>query len=137
MRKSLADVKKWETGEIKKASRNWRGMCQAHARSAWGLAAWAPSAKLALAAIPHKNRHETDYRQVPAGAIIYDPNLSRYGHAWVSAGGGKAWSTDYVRPGKIDLVDAHLPRWRKGNTKVVWVDAVPINGHIVPLPLGK
>lgn len=125
MRK-IRDVFKWEHHQIHHGQPRFAGLCQQASRMAWGLPAWASSAKLAWEMVPEKHRFYTDRHAVPAGALVYDENLSKYGHAWVSAGKGHGWSTDYKRRGHIDRVPLHLPRWRGGNPKVHWTDWTPL-----------
>jgi hypothetical protein len=79
------------------------------------------------------DRHLTsDPHAIPRGAVVYWTN-SRYGHVALSAGGGLCWSTDYRRPGYVDLAPiASLASWCGGrlvgwaedlNGVDVWPDA--------------
>lgn len=116
----------WEQEQVAHGPAVWQGLCMKHARSAWGLPVQAPSAKAFYEWVKahHPNRlHHTDYREVPGGAIVLDPNLSKWGHAWIAAPAkGVGWSSDYKRRGHIDRVPLHLPAWRHGDTKVWWTN---------------
>lgn len=133
MRKHVSEVIAWLNHEVAHPSRNWQGLCQQSARSAWGLSAFGASAKIAFHKIPAKHVHESKPKDVPAGAICYDPNLGKYGHAWIADGKGGAYSTDYTKRGVIcHTADGALTHWTKKHT-VTWVDATPYG----PLPLDK
>lgn len=126
MRQRVSDVLKWCQQETRHPSRNWQGLCQSFSRTAWQLPAFGRSAKIAFHAIPAAHRHRSKPEAVPAGAICYDDQLGRYGHAWISAGHGLGYSTDYLRRGHIDLVPLGLPHWRGNRVGFVdWVDATP------------
>lgn len=130
MRHNVADVLAYAQHETEHSSRDWRGLCQQFARTAWGLPPFGSSARIAWGRIPEKHRHYTPVADVPAGAICYDPRLGTYGHAWIAAGHGKGYTTDYRRRGHIDLAPLNLPAWTH-DTRVHWVDATPYG----PLPL--
>lgn len=124
--RTLKQVIDWEHNEVKHGAARWQGLCMSHSRTAWGLPVQAPSAKAFYEWVKahHRNHlHHTDYRNVPAGAIVLDPNLSKWGHAWIAGGKrGVGFSSDYVRRGHIDRVPLHLPHWRHGDKKVWWTD---------------
>ena len=124
--RNLKQVFKWEHDQIKHGPAQWRGLCLSHARHAWGLPVQAPSAKSFfdyVQAHHPKHLHHVDYREVPQGAIVLDPNLSKWGHAWISGHyAGHGISSDYKRSGHLDYVPLNLPRWRHGDTKIFWTD---------------
>ncbi|GAA4120433.1 hypothetical protein GCM10022215_24050 [Nocardioides fonticola] len=63
----------------------------------------------------------TDPTAIPRGAVVYWVN-GRYGHVALSAGGGMCWSTDYRRPGYVDLAPiAALGPWCRGHL-VGWAE---------------
>lgn len=133
MRQRVSDVLAYCQSETRHPSRDWRGLCQSFARTSWSLAPFGTSAKIAFHSIPANHRHRSKPSEVPAGAICYDDALGKYGHAWISAGHGLGYSTDYLRRGKIDLVPLGLPHWRGNRAGFVdWVDATPFGR----LPLG-
>lgn len=64
---------------------------------------------------------ETDPTKIPRGAVVYWTN-DRYGHVALSAGGGMCWTTDYRRPGYVDLAPiASLAGWCRGQL-VGWAE---------------
>jgi len=134
MRTSVHDVLDWLRGEVKHPSRNWQHLCQQSARSAWGLAAYAPSARKAWEMTPERYRHYTPAHLVPPGAICYGLLNTTYGHAWIAGHNGMGFAVDYRTRGRIDRVPLALPAWTHDH-RVHWVDHVPVNGKWTPLPL--
>ena len=134
--RTLDEMLAWEKHEIHHGPDRWRGLCMSHSRTAWGLPVQAPSAKSFYDYVHahHPDRlHHADYRHVPAGAIVLDPNLSKWGHAWISGRhAGHGISSDYRRRGHLDYVPLNLPAWRHGDTKVWWTDW----SHQGHLPVG-
>lgn len=136
--RTLDQMLDWEGRQIQHGPAQWRGLCLKHARSAWNLPPQAPSAKSFFEYVEAnhpQHMHHSDYREVPAGAIVLDPNLSHWGHAWISgAKAGHGISSDYRRSGHLDYVPLHLPHWRHGDTTVFWTDwthqgLLPVHPH--------
>jgi hypothetical protein len=132
MRKHVEKVIEWERNEVENGSARWKGLCLKHARTAWNLPVQAPSAVEFFRQVPHSHLFYVNYKDVPMGAIILDPHLSRWGHAWIAGASDHGFSSDYLRSGHIDRVPLHLPRWRNGNVKVHFTDwshqgLLPIN----------
>lgn len=67
-------------------------------------------------------KHPTaDPHDIPRGAVVFWTN-GRHGHVALSAGGGLCWTTDYRRPGYVDLAPiASLASWC-GGTLVGWAE---------------
>jgi len=124
--RDLHGLIEWEQHEVHHGGAVWAGLCMKHSRTAWGLPVQAPSAKAFYEWVRDhhpQHLHHTDYRHVPGGAIVLDPRLSRWGHAWIATKhNGVGWSSDYRRHGHIDRVPLHLPAWRHGDTHVFWTD---------------
>lgn len=88
------------------------GHCQELVRMAYGLGPWATSAKLAYAHTPPEQMHKGGKpHDAPAGAFVYYPSLSDYGHVTLSLGGGKVLSNDYCKRGYVCICPADLPDW--------------------------
>lgn len=109
--KTIKDAVKWAEGMNGKAAPGGPGHCQELVRDAYGLPAWATSAKLAFAKIPKNQLHTTPLKLAPAGAMVYFPTLSDFGHVILSVGGGKALSNDYALKGYCNIVNIELPNW--------------------------
>lgn len=84
----------------------------------------------------HK-RHVTRGRDVPRGVPVYwTGGSSGHGHIAISMGGGLCWSTDWKRPGKIDVayIDNITSHWGlkfqgyawEVNDVVVWRPPAPV-----------
>lgn len=118
--RTVDEVMAWSRSEIGKPSRDWRGMCQSHCRSAYGVPGWSPSAITAWGKIPKEHRNEGGKPEdAPRGAILYYSG-GEFGHAALAAGvqsSGKCLSNDYVRSGRIDYAPRDFARW--GNLKFV------------------
>lgn len=113
-------------------SRDWTGYCLIFAHDAFGVGAKYPSATSAWEHAVHKHP-ETDPTKIPRGVPVFWTGGSHgYGHVAVSRGGGSCWTTDLIRPGKVDvarIADVHA-RW--GLTLVGWTE--DINGVRVYTP---
>ena len=64
--------------QSKSPTQSWQGLCQSSVRQAYGMPAWAPSAKQAWDAVGSKyktpiTRYDDKewWQSVPAGAILY------------------------------------------------------------------
>ena len=108
---------KWMENESKHGGPNWTCLCQSSVRQAYGMPAWAPSAKQAWESVGSKyktpiTRYDDKewWQSVPAGAILYSTS-GTYGHAWMAAGDMSCWTVDYVRRGFIDKADIRLKQW--------------------------
>jgi hypothetical protein len=132
MRKHVQDAIDWMKAESVKPSRDWKNMCQSSARSAWGLAPWGESAKIAWGKVPQKHRHHDLPENVPAGALCFGMMDTKYGHAWIAGRNGNGFSTDYKRMHNIDRAPMNLPAWTK-DQKVWWTAWTPFG----MLPLDK
>lgn len=121
--RSYASGQAYAKSEHQNPSQNWHNKCQMFARSCVGAAAWAPSARQAANAIPQKYRHTNT---PPPGALVYyGSSSSGYGHVTYMSEGGKCWSNDLVRDGKIDLVDWKRPVHQWGLAYRFWTDWTP------------
>ena len=99
-RKAAAAVAK-AAAESAKPTVNLAGLCDHSVGLWWGLA---HSGQVDAAAhwksIPAARKHVGNAADAPAGSLVFfNPD-----HVALSAGGGKVWSTDIRRPGKVDLV---------------------------------
>lgn len=102
----------WAKGMDGKPAPGGPGHCQELVRTAYGLNPWATSAKLAFARIPHDQIHTgKDFAAIPAGAMVYFPSLSDYGHVVLALGGGKCLSNDYKTRGLANICPVDLPAW--------------------------
>lgn len=112
--RAIVDAIKWSRGQITEPSQSWKGLCQSHCRTAYGLPAWAPSAIEAWNRIPEKHKHRTSNpNNAPRGALIYYSG-GQFGHVVIAIGvrtHDKCLSNDYVRPGRIDVAPRSFPRW--------------------------
>lgn len=110
--RSIADALAWAHKMDGAPAPGGPGHCQELVRMAYGLEPWATSAKLAFGRIPHDQLHKgKDWHAIPAGAMVYFPSLSDYGHVILALGKGKALSNDYLERGKCGIVPIDLPRW--------------------------
>jgi hypothetical protein len=106
----------WALAHVGKPAPGGKGHCQELVRTAYGLPAWADSAKKAYALTP-KNALHTDsspkaIQNIPPGGIVYYPTLSNYGHVVISIGGGFVVSNDYPdKWGEIVKAPIALPAW--------------------------
>lgn len=81
-----------------------------------------PDAETAWHEAEHKHR-TTNPLEIPRGAVPFWTN-QRFGHVALGAGGGMCWTTDYRRPGYVDLAPiAALGRWCGGQL-VGWAEDV-------------
>ena len=119
----------WAESERKKASQDWSGLCQKFSRSCWDINPNYGSAIIAWNA--QKPEHQHHDRTPPAGALVYFAG-GQYGHATFSKGGGKIYSTDILRKGKVDLVSISTIEKKWGLRYLGWTDT---QGKIV-LPVG-
>lgn len=111
------------------SANHWAGLCQSTVRRSLGLPAWAASARIAFERTPDKHLHKvTDPLDVPCGVILYGLTHTTYGHAWLSAHHGHAFSIDYRTRGRISRVPLLLPAWTHGRD-VHWTRWTPF-GYI-------
>jgi hypothetical protein len=112
--RTVDEVLAWSRSEIRNPTRDWRGMCQSHCRSAYGVQGWSPSAITAWHKIPDAKRNEGGSpEEAPRGAVLYYSG-GQFGHAALAAGvrtNGKCLSNDYVRNGRIDYAPRDFSRW--------------------------
>lgn len=110
--RTAIDAVKWARSMDGKPAPGGPGHCLELVRDCYGTGPWATSAKLAFEKTPKDQRHTTpDWKNIPAGAIVYFPSLSIYGHVILSLGGGKALSNDYLIRGKCGIVPIDIPKW--------------------------
>ena len=114
----------------RRASRDWSGWCLVFVRSCFGIAARWPSAAEAWRNAAH--RHPvTRGNQVPRGVpVFWLGGREGFGHVALSRGNGSCWTTDFVRPGQVDVADIdditrgwgmHLAGWTEDlNGQVVY-----------------
>lgn len=141
MRAKVQDVLDWCDAQIDNPTptppaKTWRNLCLSFSRRAWGLVAFALSAKLAWAMVPAKYKHHTTPDKVPAGAMCYGLMNSKSGHVWI-AGRGKlnrriGFSTDYRHIGQVSRAPLNLPDWTH-DPRVWWTAWSPFGF----LPLWK
>lgn len=112
--RTVAEVMAFARGEIKSPDIDYSVLCQRFCRTAYGVPAWASSARKAWDAIPANRKHvggkPTD---APRGALLYY-DIGQFGHVAIAAGvktDTRCISNDYVRRGKIDYAPRALPRW--------------------------
>lgn len=102
-------------------TQSWKNLCQSFCRQAYGVPAWASSAKQAWAKIPKDQKRSGGYPdEAPRGALIYFTS-GEYGHVALAIGkstSDKCWSNDYVESGMIDKAPRTFPRW--GLTYAGW-----------------
>lgn len=116
---------------------NWGvGYCLKFARSCAGAPANTYDAATAWRQATHRHTTGTP----PLGAMVFWTGGSRgHGHIAVSDGGGYVWSTDIIRPGRVDRVSIARLGATWGNlTYVGWtedVNGVLITGFPTPPPL--
>lgn len=116
---------KWMKNQHSSPTQDWAGLCQSSVRQSYKSPAFAPSATEAWRAIDSRYRTKFDYRDkeawasIPAGAVVYSINTSKYGHAWLAAGNMQGWTVDYVKRGRIDLADIRLKGWNNIYTGTV------------------
>lgn len=107
-------VIRWGRQEIDHPDRSYRGLCQSFCRTAYGVPAWAPSAKAAWDRIPDAHKHRAGRPSAaPRGALIYFSG-GQYGHVAIAIGKrthDKCLSNDYVRSGRIDIAPRDFHRW--------------------------
>jgi hypothetical protein len=109
-------------GEVAWPDRDYSGQCLHFTAWCYGFGgAGATSATTFWHGTRHGLRHHGDHRP-PAGAIVLWTGGSHgYGHATISAGGGKIYSTDIRRSGKVDLVPVRETEERWGLDFAGWV----------------
>lgn len=116
-------------GYVGKLAPGGPGHCQEFVRTCLGLPAWGASAKIAAAKVPASERH-IDIKNAPAGAMVFFPTLSDYGHVVLSDGKGGCFSNDYVQHGYIGHVnDVTLPNWHGSTHSPFYTLWTPF-GHV-------
>ena len=130
--RTWASARSWALGEQAHASENWSGLCQKFARSCVNAAAWATSALNAWNSTPASHRHSGAPRggslvyfgtQQPGHVVFVDPLDAAY-----------CFSTDILRPGKVDRVPIKLITERWGLAYRGWIDWTP-SGSLNLYPL--
>jgi hypothetical protein len=91
-------------GEVAMPDKDYSGLCLHFTSWCYGYGgAGATSAAAFWSSSDHRLRHSGG--RPPAGAVVLWTGGSHgYGHATISAGGGKIYSTDIRRSGRVDLV---------------------------------
>lgn len=114
LKRSVDDAIAWSKSQIDRPTQNWSNMCQSHCRQAYGVPAWASSAKIAWNTIPSREKHAGGKPfDAPRGALIYFDS-GTYGHVAIATGkstNDKCLSNDYMRQGQIDYAPRDFPRW--------------------------
>lgn len=108
----------------------WLNMSQMFARQCVGATPFGVTAREAFNSAPATTRHTSS--PPPAGAIAYYGRPDQgSGHAAFVVEGGRVWSTDILRPGRVDRVDwdVFVPEW--GLAYRGWIDTCPAG----PLPV--
>jgi hypothetical protein len=112
-------------------AKGWFNCCQMFSRQCVGAPAFGVSARQAFNNVPEKHRHHTS--PPPPGSIAYYGRADHgAGHAVFVVEGGKVWSNDILRHGRIDRVDwdIFIPKW--GLAYRGWIDANP-SGAALPI----
>lgn len=104
----------WMERQSVNPTQSWANLCQSACRQAYGVQAWASSAKEAWGKIPRDKKHSGGRPfDAPRGALIYFDS-GTYGHVALAIGkstNDKCWSNDYVERGAIDKAPRDFPRW--------------------------
>lgn len=87
---------------------------------AYGIGPWATSAKLAWEHTPPAQQHKGPILKAPAGAFVYFPTLSDYGHVVLSLGDGTCLTNDYCQRGECCIAPLDLPRWHGAQHYAGW-----------------
>ena len=81
----------------------WQSRCLEFVARAYGYASsGTPTAKAQYRLMKSEGLLHTG-RDIPAGALVFFNSSNPAGHVAIYAGGGKAFSNDFIRPGCIDL----------------------------------
>ena len=110
--------------EHQRASRDWRGWCLVFVRSCFGVTALYPSAASAWFNARYKHP-TTSGASIPRGVpVFWTGGSGGFGHIALSRGDGTCWTTDFKRPGQVDVarIDDIGPGW--GLTLVGWTEDV-------------
>jgi hypothetical protein len=113
--------------EARSPSRDWTGYCLMWVRTMLGIPVKYPSAIKAWEGAADKHTSGNP----PEGVPVFWRG-GNFGHVALSAGGGKVYSTDIRRRGKVDLVPITEIRDRWGYTYLGW--ATDLNGVDITLP---
>lgn len=117
----------WAANQHVNPSRSWLGLCLMFTRSAFNVGARYGTAETGW--YNTKKRHTS--WPPPPGVPVWWTN-GRYGHVAVSAGDGYVWSTDWLRPGKVDRAPIRSITSNWGQTYRGWTE--DINGVDVYSP---
>jgi hypothetical protein len=122
--RTFEQAKAFAMREHQQPTRNWFNLCQMFSRQCVGASAFGVSARLAFNDLLSRHRHREG--PPPPGSIAYyGRGDCGSGHAVFVVEGGKVWSNDILRAGKIDRVDwdVFIARW--GLAYRGWIDACP------------
>lgn len=122
--RSYAQAKAFAVQQHRAGSDDWFRLCQMFSRQCVGAGPFGGSARLAFNALPDQHKHRSS--PPPAGSIAYyGPVGSGAGHAVFVVEGGKVWSNDIKRRGRIDRVswDVFPSAW--GLAYRGWIEACP------------
>ena len=115
--KSIKQQQEWCADQVDHPTQSWDNLCQSFARQSLGMGAYGSSAKVAWGNVKDKYKVKITkpsdkgwWADVPQGALLYSTHGTS-GHAWVAMGNSKAFSNDYKRKGKIDVVPVDIPGW--------------------------
>ena len=102
----------------------WFNLCQMFSRQCVGAGPFGVSARLAFNGIPAEHRFTSS--PPPAGSIAYYGRKDQgAGHAVFVVEGGRVWSNDILRRGRIDKVDWDIFPRRWGLAYRGWIDWCP------------
>lgn len=115
--RSIKKAQEWAAAQVDNPTQNWDNLCQSFSRQSYGMGAYGSSATVAWGNVSDKYKVKITkasdsawWSSVPMGAILYSTHGTS-GHAWLAMGNSKAYSTDYKRKGKIDVVPVDIPSW--------------------------
>ena len=114
LNRTVDEVIAWSRAQMNKPTQSFKGLCQQHCRSAYGVNAWSPSAIEAWKKIPASKKHAGGKpSEAPRGAILYYSG-GQYGHVALAIGkrtNDKCLTNDYVQSGRIGVAPRTFPRW--------------------------
>lgn len=129
----------WCLSQSTRPTRDWTDDCYLFTRTAYDLPAVGDVDGNGRATAVDgwkaaKHRHpETDPHKIPRGVPVFWSGGSHGdGHAAPSVGGGQIWTTDLIRPGRIDLAPISLVHRQWGLTLLGWTE--DLGGHVIERP---
>jgi hypothetical protein len=121
--RTYEQAKRFALHESRHPSQNWTIKCQVFSRQCVGAPPFGDSARLAFNGVPAEHKH-TSSPPPPGSIAYYGPEGSGDGHAVFVVEGGHVWSTDILRPGKVDRVKWNVFNqiWGRGHQYRGWID---------------